>query len=70
MRELEDDMEKVRRLKGLPRNLHLPYEIRNPWMRSSFEEDFILITEFSENEGPRDVVSSNTCLAVCNLVQF
>lgn len=56
IRDIEDDAEKIRRLKGLPKGLHLPLEIRNPWMKTSFEEDFILITEFAENEGPRDVV--------------
>ena len=29
----------------------------NPWSRSSFNGDFILIAEFSENEGPKPVVS-------------
>lgn len=29
----------------------------NPWSRSSFDGDFILIAEFSENEGPKPVVS-------------
>ncbi|KXJ14395.1 guanine nucleotide exchange protein smcr8a isoform X2 [Exaiptasia diaphana] len=57
MRDIGDDAEKIRRLKGLPKGLHLPFEIRNPWMKTTFEEDFILITEFAENEGPRDVLT-------------
>lgn len=44
----------------------LPYNLRfscdglprsNPWSRSIFNGDFILIAEFSENEGPKPVVS-------------
>ena len=31
--------------------------LNNPWSRSSFNGDFILIAEFSENEGPKPVVS-------------
>lgn len=57
IRDIEDDAEKMRRLRGLPKGLQLPYEVRHPWMRPVFEEDFVLITEFSENEGPREVVS-------------
>ena len=41
----------------LPRNLRFASERAVPWWRSSFDEDFILVAEFSENEGPRPVVS-------------
>lgn len=43
---------------NLPRNLRLHHHNKpNPWKKSSFEDDFILITEFAENEGPKAVVS-------------
>lgn len=46
---------------ALPIELTPSYELRNPWISgATFEEDFILIAEFSEVEGPKPLVSYYT----------
>ena len=43
----------------LPRALRFAAEKVQPWVKWSFDADFILLAEFSEDEGPRPVVSSD-----------
>lgn len=57
---VEDHVELCSRLQNskLPRTLRYPTEKAQPWFKWSFDEDFVLLAEFSEDEGPRPVVSS------------
>ena len=41
----------------LPRGLRYPTEPSQPWVKWSFDDDFVLLAEFSEDEGPRPLVS-------------
>ncbi|XP_048577864.1 guanine nucleotide exchange protein smcr8a [Nematostella vectensis] len=52
-----EEVERVMSKRTLPKGLHFPDVVATPWPRAAFEEDFILIAEFSENEGPRPVLT-------------
>lgn len=46
-------------LADLPEHLQIGYEYdRNPW-ENSFMQDFVMVAEFSEHEGPRPLVSKH-----------
>jgi hypothetical protein len=54
----------------LPERLQISYGCdRNPW-ENLFMQDFIMVAEFSEHEGPRPLVSSELGIIVSLIVNY
>ena len=54
---------------GLPPEFLPMFEPSDPWHRqATFDEDFVIIAEFSEQEGPKPLVSQLFCFTLGTLI--